>query len=78
MNEAYKNLLERRSVRKYNDKKVSHDLIEKIVYAGQFAPSGMNRQIYAFVVVEDEELMHELSKNECRSYEFIIGSFLWS
>lgn len=52
MNEAYKNLLERRSVRKYNDKKVSHDLIEKIVYAGQFAPSGMNRQIYAFVVVE--------------------------
>lgn len=57
MNEAYKNLLERRSVRKYNDKKVSHDLIEKIVYAGQFAPSGMNRQIYAFVVVEDEELV---------------------
>ena len=45
MNEAYKNLLERRSVRKYNDKKVSHDLIEKIVYAGQFAPSGMNPQI---------------------------------
>ena len=62
MNEAYKNLLERRSVRKYNDKKVSHDLIEKIVYAGQFAPSGMNRQIYAFVVVEDEELVKALSK----------------
>ena len=62
MNEAYKNLLERRSVRKYNDKKVSHDLIEKIVYAGQFARSGMNRQIYAFVVVEDEELVKVLSK----------------
>lgn len=62
MNEAYKNLLERRSVRKYNDKKVSHDLIEKIVCAGQFAPSGMNRQIYAFVVVEDEELVKALSK----------------
>ena len=77
MNEAYKNLLERRSVRKYNDKKVSHDLIEKIVYAGQFAPSGMNRQIYAFVVVEDEELMHELSKMNAE-VKFIIGSFLWS
>ena len=62
MNEAYNNLLERRSVRKYNDKKVSHDLIEKIVYAGQFAPNGMNRQIYAFVVVEDEELMHYLKR----------------
>lgn len=62
MNEAYKNLIERRSIRKYNNTKVSHDLIEQIVRAGQFAPSGMNRQIYAFVVVEDEELVTRLSK----------------
>lgn len=62
MNEAYKNLIERRSIRKYNNTKVSHDLIEQIVCAGQFAPSGMNRQIYAFVVVEDEELVARLSK----------------
>ena len=62
MNEAYNNLIERRSIRKYNDTKVSHDLIEQIVRAGQFAPSGMNRQIYAFVVVEDEELVAKLSK----------------
>lgn len=62
MNEAYKNLIERRSIRKYNNTKVSHDLMEKIVRAGQFAPSGMNRQVYAFVVVEDEELVARLSK----------------
>lgn len=62
MNEAYKNLIERRSIRKYNNTKVSHDLIEQIVRAGQFAPSEMNRQIYAFVVVEDEELVARLSK----------------
>lgn len=62
MNEAYKNLIERRSIRKYNNTKVSHDLIEQIVRAGQFAPSGMNRQIYVFVVVEDEELVARLSK----------------
>ena len=62
MNEAYKNLIERRSIRKYNNTKVSHDLMEKIVRAGQFAPSGMNRQIYAFVMVEDEELVAKLSK----------------
>ena len=66
MNEAYKNLVERRSVRKYNNTKVSHDLIEKIIYAGQCAPSGMNRQIFAFVAVEDEELVKELSKNEIK------------
>ena len=63
MNEAYKNLVERRSVRKYNNKKVSHDLVEKIIYAGQCAPSGMNRQIFAFVAVEDEELVKELNAN---------------
>lgn len=34
MNEAYKNLVERRSVRKYNNKKVSHDLVEKLFMPG--------------------------------------------
>ena len=62
MNEAYKNITDRRSVRNFNDIKVSHDVIEKIVYAGQCAPSGMNRQIFAFVVVENEELIEKLSK----------------
>lgn len=62
MNESYENLCTRRSVRKFNDKKVSHDLVEKIVQAGQYAPSGMNRQSYAFVVVENEEILNELSK----------------
>lgn len=62
MNEAYKNIIDRRSVRNFNDIKVSHDVIEKIVYAGQCAPSGMNRQIFAFVVVENEELIENLSK----------------
>ena len=60
MNEAYKNIIDRRSVRNFNDIKVSHDVIEKIVYAGQCAPSGMNRQIFAFVVVENEELIEKL------------------
>ena len=36
--------------------------LKKIIYAGQCAPSGMNRQIFAFVAVEDEELVKELSK----------------
>lgn len=62
MNEAYKNIIDRRSVRNFNDIKVSHDVIEKIVYADQCAPSGMNRQIFAFVVVENEELIEKLSK----------------
>lgn len=75
MNEAYKNLIERRSIRKYNNTKVSHDLMEKIVRAGQFAPSGMNRQIYAFVVVEDEELVAKLSKMNADAMNSTSDSF---
>ena len=62
MNEAYKNITNRRSIKKYSTKKVEHEIIEKIVEAGQCAPSGMNRQSYAFVVVEKEEILSELSK----------------
>lgn len=62
MNESYDNLCTRRSVRKFNDKKVSHELLEKIVEAGQYAPSGMNRQPCVFVVVENESIIAELSK----------------
>lgn len=62
MNESYENLCARRSVRKFNDKKVSHEIIEKIVKAGQYAPSGMNRQSYAFVAVENESVITALSK----------------
>lgn len=62
MNEAYTNIISRRSIKKYSLKKVEHELIEKIVKAGQCAPSGMNRQSYAFVVVENTNLIAELSK----------------
>lgn len=59
---AYENIISRRSVKNYSDQKVSRDDLEKIVYAGQCAPSGMNHQAYAFVVVDDEELIHTFSK----------------
>ena len=62
MNEAYENLVTRRSVRKFKNEKVSHDLVKKIVEAGQCAPSGMNKQSYAFVVIENEEVLSELSQ----------------
>lgn len=52
----------RRSVRKYNDKKVSKESLQEIVKAGQLAPNGMNRQDNIFVVVQDEETVAKLSQ----------------
>lgn len=60
--DAYQNLITRRSIKKYNDTKVSDELLEKIVYAGQCAPTGMNRQETGFVVIQDEETIQKLSK----------------
>lgn len=59
---SYENLCTRRSVRSFNGKKVEKEIIEKIVYAGQCAPSAMNRQPTAMVVVQDKELIAKLSK----------------
>lgn len=52
----------RRSVRKYNDKKVKKEDIQEIVKAGQLAPNGMNRQDNIFVVVQDKDVVSQLSK----------------
>ena len=45
MNEVMKALLERRSIRQYEDKAVPAELIEQIVEAGLYAPSSMASRI---------------------------------
>ncbi|MCR4369334.1 MAG: nitroreductase family protein [archaeon] len=51
----YSLMLSRRSVRKFKNKKVPRELIEKIVAAGITAPSSFNKQPWKFVVLEDPE-----------------------
>jgi nitroreductase len=42
----------RRSVRRFRPEPVPRDVIEKILELAQWAPSGMNRQDWRFIVVE--------------------------
>lgn len=42
----------RRSVRQYKDKPVEKDVIEKIIEAGRFTPTGSNKQNVRYIVVE--------------------------
>lgn len=60
--DAYENLCTRRSIRNYNDQEVSDEVLEKIVYAGQCAPTGRNRQNTGFVVIKNKEMIDKLSK----------------
>lgn len=52
----------RRSVRKFRPDPVSDDLIEKILEAGRWAPSGLNNQAWRFAVVTDRAIIAEISK----------------
>ncbi|HZK18521.1 MAG TPA: nitroreductase [Clostridia bacterium] len=51
----------RRSVRAYDDREISAEVIKEIIKDATTAPSGSNMQPWAFVVVEDKKLMKEWS-----------------
>ncbi|MGB6128897.1 MAG: nitroreductase family protein [Psychrilyobacter sp.] len=54
-------LLERRSIRKYKDIKIEEQKINQILGAGKVAPSGKNKKPWEFMVIEDNEVLKELS-----------------
>lgn len=59
--EAIENIKTRRSIRRYKDDSVSHDVIKKIVDAAIYAPSWKNTQIVRYNVVEDKELIERIA-----------------
>ena len=62
MNEAIKNILERRSVRKFSDKQIPKEELDLIIKAGLYAPSAMNKQTWKFTVLTKSEDIQELAK----------------
>ena len=60
--EAMNNLLERRSIRKYKDTQVPDDLLDKVLEAGLYAPTGMNRQNVIMVAVRDKQTRDQMMK----------------
>lgn len=62
MNEAMQNILSRRSVRKYQETQISNDLLDTVLEAGLYAPSGMNTQGVRLVAVRDKATRDLLAK----------------
>ena len=62
MNESIQTLLNRRSVRKYKPEQVSDELLDVVLNAGQYAPSGINTQNSILVAVRDKETRDQLSR----------------
>lgn len=59
MHEILKN---RRSIRKYKTQQVSEELLDAVLEAGLYAPSGMNKQNVVMVAVRDKETRDQLSR----------------
>ena len=66
VNPVLRNIMFRRSVRKYLDKSVEHKKLETVALAGINAPSAMNRQNWAIRIIEDQKLMADV-KDMCRN-----------
>ena len=62
MNETIQTLKERRSVRNFTDKPVDKELIEQIIDAGLWAPSGLGAQAPIILAITNKELRDRLSK----------------
>ena len=59
--EAIENLITRRSVRQFKPETVPKDILEKIIEAGTYAPTGMNWQSPVIIAVTDKALRDRIS-----------------
>lgn len=55
---------ERRSIRKFQDKKIPRELLEEIVNISAYAPSWKNTQVARYVIVDDEATIKALANEE--------------
>lgn len=62
MSNAIEAMKTRRSVRKYKSDPVPQELLNKIIEAGLYAPSGMGKQAAVIICVTDKETRNKLAK----------------
>ena len=58
-------ILTRRSVRKFTDEPVSHELLEKVVSLAAYAPSWKNTQISRYLAIESPEIRRVIAQEYC-------------
>lgn len=62
MNPVIQALLTRRSIRKFNNTPIPKDILDMILQAGYYAPSGHNMQTWRFTVIQDREKINQLKE----------------
>ena len=62
MNDIIQAMKDRRSFRKYTDESVPREMIEQVIEAGLWAPSGMGKQSPIIVAITDKEQRDALAR----------------
>ncbi len=60
--DVYECLRSRRTVRKFSDRKVSDDVLDKILNAARWAPSSRNQQPWELIVVTQKSTLREMGE----------------
>ncbi len=61
-NEVFSNIKERRTVRNFSDEDISISILEKLIEAGSYAPSGHNNQPWRFIIAKNREFKDQLAQ----------------
>ena len=63
MNQTIKDMLERRSCRKFKSGMVSRELIDQVIEAGLYAANGMGKQATRIIAVTNKELRDKIGED---------------
>lgn len=55
-------IYKRRSIRKYQNKPVEEEKLNEVLKAAMYAPSGMNKQPWHFIVCKERKTLDEVQK----------------
>ena len=55
--DVYEAAVKRRAIRRFEDRPVSYDILEKCVDAARLAPCGRNHQVCEYIIVDDADVL---------------------
>ncbi|SFI16434.1 Nitroreductase [Tindallia magadiensis] len=64
-------LKERRSIRKYAERPIEKEKVENLLKAALLAPSSKKSQPWEFIVIDDKEILSELSRSKEKGAGFV-------
>ncbi len=60
---VYEAAIKRRSIRRFKDKPVPYEVLEKCLNAGRLAPCGRNHQVCEYIIINDAEVLPGVFEN---------------